>query len=37
MIPLRDVPKTVFSVPLGALVYFPSEAMFMVTVWGGII
>ncbi|MHA3963804.1 MAG: hypothetical protein AM325_009705 [Candidatus Thorarchaeota archaeon SMTZ1-45] len=37
MIPLREVPKTVVRVPFGALVYFPSEAMFIVTFWGGII
>jgi hypothetical protein len=35
-IPLRDVPKTVVRVPFGVLVYFPSEAMFIVTFWGGI-
>jgi hypothetical protein len=37
MIPLRDVPKTVVRVPFGALVYFPSETMFIVTFWGGIV
>ncbi len=37
MIPLRDVPKTVVRVPFGALVYFPSEAMFIVTIWGGVL
>jgi hypothetical protein len=34
LLPLRDVPKTVIRVPFGALVYFPSEAMFTVTFWG---
>lgn len=34
MIPLEDVPKHVIRVPFGALVYFPSEAMFIVTFWG---
>ncbi len=37
MMPLRDVPKTVVRVPFGALVYFPSEAMYIVTFWGGVI
>ena len=37
MIPLRDVPKTVVRVPFGALVYFPSEAMYIVTFWGGVL
>ncbi|MFW9964685.1 MAG: hypothetical protein ACFFCX_14035 [Candidatus Sifarchaeia archaeon] len=37
MIPLRDVPKTVVRVPFGALVYFPSEAMFIVTFWGSVL
>jgi hypothetical protein len=37
LMPLRDVPKTVVRVPFGALVYFPSEAMFIVTFWGGIV
>jgi hypothetical protein len=37
MIALRDVPKTVTRVPFGALVYFSSEAMFIVTFWGGVI
>ncbi|MFW9964564.1 MAG: hypothetical protein ACFFCX_13420 [Candidatus Sifarchaeia archaeon] len=37
MIPLSDVPKTVVRVQFGALVYFPSETMFIVTFWRGII
>jgi predicted metal-binding membrane protein len=35
--PLRDVPKTVVRVPFGALVYFPSEAMYIVPFWGEVI
>jgi hypothetical protein len=37
LLPLRDVPKSVVRVPFGTLVYFPSEAMFIVTFWGGVI
>lgn len=37
IIALRDVPKTVVRVPFGALVYFPSEAMFIVTFWGWVL
>lgn len=37
VIPLRDVPKTIVRVPFGSLVYFPSEAMFIVTFWGGVL
>jgi len=33
-IPVRDVPKDVVRIPFGALVYFPSEAMFIVTFFG---
>lgn len=33
-IPVADVPKNVVRLPFGALVYFPSEAMFIVTFWG---
>jgi len=34
--PLRDVPKTVVRAPFVDLVYFPSEAMYIVTFWGGV-
>jgi len=37
MIPLGDIPKTVVRMPFGALVYFPSEAMFIVTFCGGVL
>ena len=33
-IPVADVPKNVVRLPFGALVYFPGEAMFIVTFWG---
>ena len=36
-IPVVDVPKNVVRVPFGALVYFPGEAMFIVTFWGGVL
>ena len=32
--PVRDVQKDVVRMPFGALVYFPSEAMFTVTFFG---
>ncbi len=35
--PLSDVPKTVVRLPFAALVYFPSEAMYIVTFWGGVL
>jgi hypothetical protein len=34
---LGDVPKTVVRVPFAALVCFPSEAMYVVTFWGGVL
>ena len=34
---LKDVPTTFVRVPFGAIVYFPSEAMFIVTFWGLVI
>jgi predicted 2-oxoglutarate/Fe(II)-dependent dioxygenase YbiX len=34
LISLRDLPKTVVRVPFGDLVYFPSEAMYIVAFWG---
>ncbi len=34
MMPVRDVPKNVVRIPFGAIVYFPSEAMFIVTFLG---
>ena len=36
-IPVSDVPKNYVRVPFGALIYFPSEAMHIVTFWGGAI
>ena len=36
-IPVSDVPKNYLRVPFGALIYFPSEAMHIVTFWGGVI
>ena len=36
-IPVVDVPKNVIRVPFGALVYFPGEAMYIVTFWGWVI
>jgi hypothetical protein len=35
--PLSDVPKTVVRVPFAILVYFPSEAMYIVTFWGTVL
>jgi hypothetical protein len=32
--PLRNVPKSVVRIPFGALVYFPSEAVYLVTFFG---
>ena len=32
--PVRDVQKDLVRIPFGALVYFPSEAMFIVTFFG---
>ena len=37
MTPVRDIPKNVVRVPFGILVYFPGEAMFIVTFWGSVI
>jgi len=34
VMPLGDVPKSVIRVPFGALVYFPSEAVYFVTLFG---
>jgi len=34
VIPVREVPKDVVTIPFAALVYFPSEAMFIVTFFG---
>jgi hypothetical protein len=34
---VAEVPKTTVRVPFVMLVYFPSEAMFIVTFWGGVI
>lgn len=35
--PVSSVPKSVVRVPFGSLVYFPSEAMFIVTFWGWVL
>ncbi|NHJ12746.1 MAG: hypothetical protein EAX95_03680 [Candidatus Thorarchaeota archaeon] len=35
--PLDEVPKNVVRVPFVALVYFPSEAVYIVTFWGGVL
>ncbi len=35
--PLSDVPKTFRKVPFVSLMYFPGEAVFMVTFYGSII
>ncbi|NHI84087.1 MAG: hypothetical protein EAX81_07275 [Candidatus Thorarchaeota archaeon] len=35
--PLDEVPKNVVRLPFVALVYFPSEAMYIVTFWGGVL
>ncbi|MGY5880674.1 MAG: hypothetical protein RTV31_10510 [Candidatus Thorarchaeota archaeon] len=37
MIPVSDIPKNVVRVPFGTLVYFPSEAMYIVTFWGWVL
>jgi len=37
IMPLKDVPKTFKRLPFVSLVYFPGEAMFMVTFYGGVI
>ncbi len=37
MTPVSDIPKTVVRVPYAILVYFPGEAMYIVTFWGGIL
>jgi len=34
VMPLGDVPKSVIRVPFGALVYFPSEAVYFVMFFG---
>jgi hypothetical protein len=34
VMPLRNVPKSVVRIPFGALVYFPSEAVYTVTFFG---
>jgi hypothetical protein len=35
--PLKNVPKSFKKLPFISLVYFPGEAMFMVTFYGGVI
>lgn len=37
MTPVGDIPKNVVRVPFGTLVYFPGEAMFIVTFWGWVL
>ena len=37
MMPVSDVPKTFVRIPFGALVYFPGEAMYIVTFWGWVL
>jgi hypothetical protein len=36
-IPLKDVPKSFIKLPFISMVYFPGEAMFMVTFYGSVI
>ena len=36
-LPLKDVPKSFVKLPFFSLVYFPGEAMFIVTFYGGVI
>ena len=37
MTSISDIPKNVVRVPFAILVYFPGEAMYIVTFWGGIL
>jgi uncharacterized protein YqhQ len=37
IMPLKDVPKSFKKLPFVSLVYFPGEAMFIVTFYGGVI
>jgi len=37
IIPVGDIPKNVVRVPFGTLVYFPGEAMYIVTFWGWVL
>ncbi|MHA1481542.1 MAG: hypothetical protein ACTSQZ_08990 [Candidatus Thorarchaeota archaeon] len=37
IMPVSDIPKTFVRVPFGALVYFPGEAMYIVTFWGWVL
>jgi hypothetical protein len=37
LMPVGDIPKNAVRVPFGFLVYFPSEAMYIVTFWGYVI
>lgn len=36
-IPLKDVPKSFIKLPFVSIVYFPGEAMFMMTFYGSVI
>ncbi|MGY5860299.1 MAG: hypothetical protein RTU63_13095, partial [Candidatus Thorarchaeota archaeon] len=36
MTPVGDIPKNIVRVPFGYLVYFPGEAMYIVTFWGSV-
>ena len=35
--PLKNIPKSFKKLPFASLVYFPGEAMFIVTFYGGVI
>lgn len=35
LMPVSDVPKIFVKIPFGALVFFPSEALYIITFWGG--
>jgi len=37
MVPVGDIPMNVVRIPFGALVYFPGEAMYIVTFWGWVL
>jgi len=37
MTPVSDIPKNVVRVPFAMLVYFPGEAMYIVTFWGSVL
>ena len=35
LMPVSDIPKNAVRVPFGALVFFPGEALYIITFWGG--